>query len=98
MSSTVAWKEPARTITKPRSAKRSAAGHFSAEMESFSKSRVDTRAMVGHIDADETFLGGKEVNKHESKKQHLGRGPVNKTEVTQYLGCGNAVAELKQWS
>jgi len=52
MSSTVAWKEPVRTITEPRSAKRSDPHHFSAEPESFSKSRVATRAFVGHIDAD----------------------------------------------
>lgn len=31
--------------------------------------------------ADETFLGGKKSNKHESKKQHAGRGPVGTTPV-----------------
>lgn len=33
------------------------------------------------IEADETFLGGKEANKHESKKQHSGRGTAGKTPV-----------------
>lgn len=37
--------------------------------------------LSGIIEADETFLGGKEANKHESKKQHSGRGPVGKTPV-----------------
>ena len=35
--------------------------------------------LSGIIEADETFLGGKEVDKHESKKQHTGRGSVGKT-------------------
>jgi len=37
--------------------------------------------LSGIIEADETFLGGKEANKHESKKQHSGRGSVGKTPV-----------------
>ncbi len=37
--------------------------------------------LSGIIEADETLLGGKEANKHESKKQHSGRGPVGKTPV-----------------
>ena len=37
--------------------------------------------LSGIIEADETFLGGKEANKHEQKKRHAGRGPVGKTPV-----------------
>jgi transposase-like protein len=35
----------------------------------------------GTVEIDEAFFGGKEANKHEWKKQKLGRGPVGKTAV-----------------
>ena len=37
--------------------------------------------LSGTVEIDEAYVGGKESNKHESKKLHEGRGAVGKTAV-----------------
>jgi transposase-like protein len=41
----------------------------------------DLSKLKGIIEIDETYVGGKEANRHESKKFKAGRGPVGKTPV-----------------
>jgi len=45
------------------------------------KSDDDDDFLGGVVEADEAYIGGKETNKHESKKLKAGRGTVGKTAV-----------------
>ena len=42
---------------------------------------IGTEQYEGPVEVDETYIGGKERNKHESKKLRQGRGTVGKTAV-----------------
>lgn len=41
----------------------------------------DIDKLTGIVEVDETYVGGKEANKHESKKRRMGRGAVGKSAV-----------------
>jgi len=45
----------------------------------------------GEVEVDETYIGGKEKNKHASKKIHEGRGPVGKQPVLGLVERGGEV-------
>lgn len=47
--------------------------------------------LTGEIEVDETFIGGKEGNKHASKRMSAGRGTVGKQPVLGFLQRGGRV-------
>jgi transposase-like protein len=57
----------------------------------------DAFPLTGEIEVDETFVGGKEKNKHRSKRQHLGTGGTGKVAVIGAIARkGMVVAQVVQ--
>ena len=48
--------------------------------EAWDVSGIDVM-MAGPVEVDETYMGGREGNKHANKKQHLGRGGIGKSVI-----------------
>ena len=59
------------------------------------KTKSFNKPLKGDVEIDETFVGGKERNKHEWKRQHAGTGGVGKTAVFGMLEREGDIRAMK---
>ena len=64
---------------------------FMAHRIRYAMTQEPLSLMVGTVEADETYIGGKEKNKHASKKLKLSKGGLGKTIVFGMLQRGGKV-------
>src|SRR5712671_5519056 len=59
------------------------------------KTKSFNRPLSGEVEIDETFVGGRERNKHEWKRQHAGTGGTGKTAVFGMMERGGDIRAMK---
>lgn len=59
------------------------------------KTKSFNKPLSGQVEVDETFVGGKEKNKHAAKRKHIGTGGVGKTAVFGLLERGGELRAMK---
>lgn len=59
----------------------------------------DLRKLSGTVEVDETYVGGKEANKHESRKLHMGSlTHFSSATKLSIIARGNSSGEMSPWT